>query len=417
MELSEINKKLEKLYNERQALQGERKDLTTKIDNTDGDDKIEIYKEQLKECGEQMKANTEETKPLLAARNELLTKQGSLLPLQVPNVALTPSLQPAESNTPTTSLSPVQNGPLPALPTTISKPWTIFMSYCWRNSKEAKDKGELGIAEPKTGPCDPRQLARDLSKNGYSTWLDVDRLKSGKRFFEDLHEAILTSKFAIICMSEQYLASENCKLELKFIARIKVPFIVIIVGNTPCQWTKSCAGFIASDTPYYDTTNQPINMSELTKSLPSISSLTTVSDPLQALEDDAKGGDAASQFRMGLRFDSNFGSPTADDKLAFEWYLKAAESGHAEAQNNLAVMYEKGHGVSVSLPKALHWYTLAADNGELQAQFNLALLYEKEREVTNYTMAKAYYEKAVKAGHSGVCNTMLDSFYQFLSVS
>ncbi|KAI9339324.1 hypothetical protein BDR26DRAFT_895894 [Obelidium mucronatum] len=145
MQLSEINKKLEKLYNERQALQRERKDLTTKIDNTDGYHKIEIYKEQLKECGEQMKANTEETKPLLAARNELLTKQGSLLPLQVPNVALTPSLQPAESNTPTTSLSPVQNGPLPALPTTISKPWTIFMSYCWRNSKEAKDKGELGI--------------------------------------------------------------------------------------------------------------------------------------------------------------------------------------------------------------------------------------------------------------------------------
>ncbi|KAI9339323.1 hypothetical protein BDR26DRAFT_895893 [Obelidium mucronatum] len=143
-------------------------------------------------------------------------------------------------------------------------------------------------------------------------------------------------------------------------------------------------------------------MSELTKALPSISSLTTVSDPLQALEDDAKRDDITSQFRMGLRFDSNFGSPTADDKLAFEWYLKAAENGHAEAQSNLAVMYENGRGIPESVAKAIHWYNLAADKGEIQAQFNLASLYEKGRGLAapNYTKAKAYYEKAAKAGHT-----------------
>ncbi|KAI9339328.1 hypothetical protein BDR26DRAFT_862238 [Obelidium mucronatum] len=205
-------------------------------------------------------------------------------------------------------------------------------------------------------------------------------------------------------MSEQYLASENCKLEFQYITRAcKLPRIMILVGNTPCQWNKSYAGFIARDTLYYDTTNQPINMSELIKALPSISSLTTVSDPLQALEDDAKGGDAASQFRMGLRFDSNFGSPTADDKLAFEWYLKAAENGHAEAQTRSAVMYENGRGIPESVPKALHWYTQAADNGELEAQFNLAFLYEKRKGllIPNFVKAKEYYKRAAEAGHTG----------------
>ena len=35
-------------------------------------------------------------------------------------------------------------------------------------------------------------------------------------------------------------------------------------------------------------------------------------------------------------------------KKAIEWYKKAAEQGHADAQYNLGVMYENGDGVDQS---------------------------------------------------------------------
>ncbi|KAI9339329.1 hypothetical protein BDR26DRAFT_820927 [Obelidium mucronatum] len=401
MEPSDINKKLEKLYNERQALQGERSDLITKIDNTEDWNRINIYNNQLKECAHQMKANTEETNPLVAARNEFLSKAyftsvGSPTSLSI-------SSHLPEPTTPTASNLPATTITLQPVHTRRSIPWTIFMSYCWRNSKEAHDKNELDGAQANNGPCDPRQLARDLSNDGYSTWLDVDRLQLGKRLFEDLCDSILASKFAIICLSDQYLASENCRREFKYITlTLKIPYIIIVVGNTPCQWRKSFVGFIVGDTIYQET-SQPIEMTKLKNSLPSPKISTTTLDPLQALVDEANGGDAASQFKLGLKFDSSFGSPTADDKQALHWYLEAAKQGHSEAQNNLAVMYDRGQGTQQSYSEAFKWYTLAADQDERQAQFNLAFLYEKARGLTghNYGKAKAYYEKAAQAGHTG----------------
>jgi hypothetical protein len=37
------------------------------------------------------------------------------------------------------------------------------------------------------------------------------------------------------------------------------------------------------------------------------------------------------------------------------WYLKAAESGDARAQNNLGWMYQHGQGVPTDFAKAVHW--------------------------------------------------------------
>ena len=41
----------------------------------------------------------------------------------------------------------------------------------------------------------------------------------------------------------------------------------------------------------------------------------------------------------------------------------AAEQGHAEAQYNLGVMYDHGHGVDVNYKKAIEWFEKAAEQG------------------------------------------------------
>jgi TPR repeat protein len=50
-------------------------------------------------------------------------------------------------------------------------------------------------------------------------------------------------------------------------------------------------------------------------------------------------------------------------KEAAKWFKKAADQGHASAQNNLGVMYVKGQGVRQDKSKAKMLFGQACDNG------------------------------------------------------
>ena len=56
---------------------------------------------------------------------------------------------------------------------------------------------------------------------------------------------------------------------------------------------------------------------------------------------------------------------------AVEWWTKAAEQGHAAAQNNLGSCYYEGEGVAQSFEQAVEWWTKAAEQGHAEAQNNL----------------------------------------------
>lgn len=83
----------------------------------------------------------------------------------------------------------------------------------------------------------------------------------------------------------------------------------------------------------------------------------------------AQRGGADAQFALAewLRTDD----PPMYDK-ARTWYCRAAEQGHAEAQNNLGSMYQRGLGGERDLVEAVLWYRTAALQGEPVAQYNLA---------------------------------------------
>ena len=55
------------------------------------------------------------------------------------------------------------------------------------------------------------------------------------------------------------------------------------------------------------------------------------------------------------------------DALAVEWYRKAADRGHAQAQFNLSAMYANGHGVPQDFSEALRWLRKAHAQGFEQA--------------------------------------------------
>ncbi|MDP1690805.1 MAG: tetratricopeptide repeat protein [Burkholderiaceae bacterium] len=60
---------------------------------------------------------------------------------------------------------------------------------------------------------------------------------------------------------------------------------------------------------------------------------------------------------------------------ALVWHRKAAEQGHAAAQNNAGTMYAAGEGAPKDEQQAVQWFRKAADQGHAHAQTNLARRY------------------------------------------
>jgi hypothetical protein len=67
----------------------------------------------------------------------------------------------------------------------------------------------------------------------------------------------------------------------------------------------------------------------------------------------------------------------ADLKSALGVWLQAAQGGDAEAQTNVAEIYERGVGGPPNYEAALGWYQKAADQKYSRALFNLGTLYEQ----------------------------------------
>jgi TPR repeat protein len=115
----------------------------------------------------------------------------------------------------------------------------------------------------------------------------------------------------------------------------------------------------------------------------------------------AEQNDAEAQFQLGLAY--YYAESLLDVGGAYEdaaqWFRKAAEQGHAIAQNNLGAMYDKGMGVAQSDVEAVNWYRKAAEQGLAKAQFNLGVMYEEGKGVEqNDAEAVNWYYKAAEQG-------------------
>lgn len=85
----------------------------------------------------------------------------------------------------------------------------------------------------------------------------------------------------------------------------------------------------------------------------------------------ADQGQADATYAMGtVLYFGRYGQ-AVDYAAAYPYLLKAAESGHPDAQNLVGVMLENAQGTGISAAGAEEWYRKAAQLGHTKAQSNL----------------------------------------------
>ncbi len=120
---------------------------------------------------------------------------------------------------------------------------------------------------------------------------------------------------------------------------------------------------------------------------------------LEDLQRLAESGDADSQYILGLLYEVGKGVEK-DPKAAAEFYEKAAQQGHGKAMTNLGAMYHKGLGVPQDPEKARYWYEKAAEAGLPKAQYNLALFYAgQEPGQRDLNKTRYWFTQAAQQGH------------------
>jgi TPR repeat protein len=81
--------------------------------------------------------------------------------------------------------------------------------------------------------------------------------------------------------------------------------------------------------------------------------------------------------------------------LAFKSYLIAAKIGNAEAQVNLANLYDEGKGCKRSDERAVYWYKRAVRGGSAEAAYNLGVHYQH---LGSVRWARYWFERAAGLG-------------------
>ncbi|HEY9079635.1 tetratricopeptide repeat protein [Magnetovibrio sp.] len=126
----------------------------------------------------------------------------------------------------------------------------------------------------------------------------------------------------------------------------------------------------------------------------------------------AEAGDAQAQYELALMYEIGDGTKI-DTKQTLKWLLKAAEQGHAESRYKLGWMYANGIIVRQDFFLAAKYYRLAATfNNHADAQFRLGELHFNGRGVDHdYGKAISYYTQAASKGHAAA-QYILSSMYE-----
>ncbi|XP_071087235.1 uncharacterized protein [Haliotis cracherodii] len=119
-----------------------------------------------------------------------------------------------------------------------------FISYCWSNSSDAVNKGTKSPSGS-LGWGDPRVIKKYLEDNGISTWIDHEQMTAGKGLFENISRGMRHAKVLVVCVSDEYLESDNCMMELRFgVLNLGLPLVLAVVG-TGTEWKLSEVGILA----------------------------------------------------------------------------------------------------------------------------------------------------------------------------
>jgi TPR repeat protein len=122
---------------------------------------------------------------------------------------------------------------------------------------------------------------------------------------------------------------------------------------------------------------------------------------------------AVATAQADLYEDAKAAYSRGDYATALRLVRPLAETGNADAQSSLGVMYDYGHGVPQDYAEALKSYRLAAKQGNAKAQFNLGVMYSNGRGVPqDYAEALKWFRLAAAQGNAiaqGALGVMYDN--------
>ena len=131
------------------------------------------------------------------------------------------------------------------------------------------------------------------------------------------------------------------------------------------------------------------------------------------------GGRNSVAFSLGLMYANGQGGAKNLQK-AVSYYTKAAESGHAGAQNNLGLAYWDGSGVAKNVTSAEKWLKLSSDNGNTKAASNYKLLQDEIRAaqaaLAEETAARDRVANAKRAPGTKLCNRGSGQYQEYQGV-
>lgn len=127
--------------------------------------------------------------------------------------------------------------------------------------------------------------------------------------------------------------------------------------------------------------------------------------------DAAKRGDSTSMYMLGaFAYNATLGGEP-DYKVAYDWFMKASDLGHANAGNYVGIILQDGLAGDADIAEAVRTFTAAADKGNKYAMYNLGSIYQNVEEYRNLDKAVEWYEKAGAAGHAGAFYKLGDIYY------
>ncbi len=120
----------------------------------------------------------------------------------------------------------------------------------------------------------------------------------------------------------------------------------------------------------------------------------------------AEQGNADAEIDIAFLYQNAQGVPR-DYAEAMTWFRKAAEQGNGRAENAIGFLYDKGWGVPQDYAQAMRWYRMAADHGYSSAVRNVGILYKNGWGVPqDYAEAMRWFRKAADQGNAEAMNSI-----------
>ncbi|MEI6706775.1 MAG: GIY-YIG nuclease family protein [Methylococcales bacterium] len=119
----------------------------------------------------------------------------------------------------------------------------------------------------------------------------------------------------------------------------------------------------------------------------------------------------SAQFKLGLMYQLGKGT-NRDYKEAIEWYKKAANQGHIDAQINLARMFYDFSWITKNYTEASQWFTKASEQGNVDAYYYLGKMYQHGHGVKqDLKNSGNFYDKALENGDDEMKRKVIDVYY------